>query len=102
MTSGSRPVGAACRTLVSPPGALLFRRLARYPCGNESKAALHLAELTRSGGPAPTSRLRGRFSTRRRLIVVFSAVLAASLSALVLQIRGLYRMEGGPAGVVGA
>jgi signal transduction histidine kinase len=36
---------------------------------------------------------RGRFSTRRRLIVAFSAVLAAVLSAFALQIASLRRME---------
>jgi signal transduction histidine kinase len=35
----------------------------------------------------------GRFSTRRRLIIAFSAVLAAVLSAFALQISALRRME---------
>jgi two-component system, NtrC family, sensor kinase len=35
----------------------------------------------------------GRFSTRRRLIVAFSAVLAAVLSAFALQLSALRRME---------
>ncbi len=37
--------------------------------------------------------MRSRFSTRRRLVVVFSAVLAAFVGALALQLVALRRME---------
>ncbi|HET9551351.1 MAG TPA: HAMP domain-containing sensor histidine kinase [Anaeromyxobacteraceae bacterium] len=44
------------------------------------------------GTPAPAAPRR-RFSTRRRLVLTFSAVLAAFLASLVLQLAGLRRME---------
>jgi hypothetical protein len=43
-------------------------------------------------GP-PARPARDRFSTRRRLIVAFSAVLAAVLFAFALQLAGLRKME---------
>ncbi len=46
-----------------------------------------------SAGPPAAPRPRGRFSTRRRLILAFGAVLAGFLSALALELVGLRRME---------